>query len=219
MEYKKIYPQTNNPNNHDNEIYSKNNLNWNLSGGDHTTFWIGGQYDAPNLSKGFHGILKQYWDYYTKLYFNSEKINVLLVSENINVKKQLEDLYPNWDIDIIDLYPELQSDDGNIIIGDICLLNNPIPENKYNLIISQAILEHVYNPFQAMVNFSKGLKQNGLLVIHTHPPGFGYHRYPSDYIRFMKDWWYDIEKYIDELELLELYQKNNNHVFSCYRKI
>lgn len=218
MEYKKSFPQTNDTELHYDEFYSKNNLEWDLSGIDGPG-WVGGTYVAPNLSKGFHGILKQYWDYYTNLYHPNEEINVLLVSENENVKKQLNEDYPKWNIDIIDLYPELQSGNDNIIVGNICNYNNPLPENKYDLIIAQAILEHVYNPFQAMVNFTKSLKNNGVVIIHTHPPGCPYHRFPSDYFRFMKDWWYDIEKYIDELELLELFQKCNLNVFSCYRKI
>ncbi len=216
----KSYPETRDPHNHDNEFYSKNNNSWDLSGGNNETFWIGGHFKAPNLSNGFHGILTQYWEYYSKQNFGNNEINVLLVSENKNVKNIFKSIYPNWNIDIIDLYPELQiENDNSIIKGDICSFKNPLETNKYHIIIAQAILEHVYNPFQAMYNFSNSLTTNGILVVHTHPPGFGYHRYPCDYIRFMKDWWYDIGKYIDNLELLELFQKNNIHVFSCYQKI
>ena len=208
----KTYPQTNQPNNHYNEFYSKNNNTWDLSENN----WL----PAPNLSTGFHGILRQYWEFYSKQRFKNNEIKVLLVSENSNVKKLFKFMYPNWNIDIIDLYPELQNkDDNSIILGDICSFKNPLDNNKYDIIIAQAILEHVYNPFQAMYNFSNSLKQNGLLIVHTHPPGFGYHRHPCDYIRFMKDWWYDLGKYIDNLELLELFQKDNTHVFTCYQKI
>jgi hypothetical protein len=217
--YIKLYPQTADTSSHDREFYSRNNLKWELAPSPYHGVGVGGHFPAPNLSGGFHGILKQYWDYFTALYFPDQQINVLLVSENVNVKKQLEVLYPNWIIDIVDLYPELQSKDDGIIVADVCLVDNPLPKNKYHLIISQALLEHVYNPFQVMVNLGQSLVENGVLITHTHAPAAGYHRYPCDYIRFMKDWWYDLEKYIDELELLELYQFENNHVFSCYRKV
>lgn len=216
----KRYPETKDSFSHYNEFYSKNNNSWDLSGGTENNFWIGGHLKAPNLSNGFHGILQQYWEYYSKQNFGNNEINILLVSENKDVKNLFKSMYPNWNIDIIDLFPELQTkDDKSIILGDVCSFKNPLETNKYDIIIAQAILEHVYNPFQAMYNFSNSLKENGLLIVHTHPPGLTYHRFPNDYFRFMKDWWYDIEKHIEDLELLELYQKHNNHVFTCYQKI
>lgn len=199
---------------HYTDFYSKNKNNWNVNS---DSGWIGGRYPVENLSGGFHGILKEYWDFYSKNF--QKKINVLLVSENDKVKRQLELEYKNWNIDIIDLYPELQGDNKSIIKGDICSLKNPLESNKYDIIISQAILEHVYNPFQAIYNFSDSLKINGFLFIHTHPPAMHYHQYPRDYIRFMKDWWYDIPKYIPNIELLELYQHENINVFTCYGKL
>jgi hypothetical protein len=63
------------------------------------------------------------------------------------------------------------------------------------------------------------LKPNGIIVSHSHPPGFGYHQYPRDYFRFMIDWWIDLQKYIKKIELLEVYMYNNKHVFTMYRKI
>ena len=35
----------------------------------------------------------------------------------------------------------------------------------------------------------------------------------------MIDWWIDLPKYIDGIELLEVCMKNNAHVFSCYKKL
>ena len=71
-----------------------------------------------------------------------------------------------------------------------------------------------------MKNLCNLLKPTGIIVNHTHPPGFGYHQYPRDYIRFMKDWWYDLPKHLDNsIELLQVWMHRNQHVFSCYRKI
>ena len=183
--------------------------------------WVGGKFLAPNLSGGFHGIMKQYWEYFINKYHNNNQhINVLLVSESNKVKKNFLDEYPNWNVDTIDLYYDLYNEiEKPTIVGDICSLKNPLTGREYDLIICQATLEHVYNPFGAMNNLLQVLRKNGILVTHTHPPAAEYHRYPSDYFRFMKDWWYDLEKYIQNIELLELYMNQNLNVFTCYKRV
>ena len=55
-----------------------------------------------------------------------------------------------------------------------------------------------------MLNLTKSLKVGGILVTHTHPPNQEYHQYPY-YFRFMIDWWIDLPKYIDGIELLEVW--------------
>lgn len=196
-----------------NKNFSENNLKWDfiLNG------YVGGTFKASNLSNGFHGILKQWWEYYSKNDVNK----VLLVSENNKVKKELGDLYNNWDITTLDLYYELTDSEPDII-ADICsynLIKEHNLENKYDLIINQAILEHVYNPFESMMNMSKSLKIGGHLITHTHAQNMTYHSYPSDYIRFMIDWWYDLPKYIENIKLIEFYQDDKDiNVFSCYEK-
>jgi hypothetical protein len=101
---------------------------------------------------------------------------------------------------------------------DICDNNFTIPE-KFDLIISQATLEHLYNPFQSMVNKFNNLNKDGILVLHTHPPNMPYHSFPRDYFRYMEDWWIDLPKYIDNIRLIELYTHDNYHVFALYQKI
>lgn len=198
-------------NNHCNYVFSKENNKWDTTiyPGNYT---IGGLFKCSNLSKGYHGILKQYWEHYNK------GTDVLLVSENNKVKEEFNVHYPDWNIKTIDLYPEISTKVDVDIVGDICNQENPI-QDKYDLIINQATIEHVYNPFQAMLNLTKSLKVGGILVTHTHPPNQEYHQYPRDYFRFMIDWWIDLPKYIDGIELLEVCMKNNAHVFSCYKKL
>lgn len=156
--------------------------------------------------------MQQWWEYY------NSGVNVLLISENNKVKEDFQKIYPNWKIVTIDNYPEISKVNDVDIIGDICNNNNPI-NDKYDLIINQATLEHVYNPFQAMNNLVKSLNTGGILLTHTHPPNQEYHQYPRDYFRFMIDWWIDLPKYISNIELLELYMHNNTHVFTCYKKV
>lgn len=62
-----------------------------------------------------------------------------------------------------------------------------MPED-FDLIISQAMFEHLINPFKHFEDFSKLLKQGGYLIVHSHLPGYTYHRYPIDAVRFFPDW-------------------------------
>jgi SAM-dependent methyltransferase len=198
---------------HSNFYYSLNNnqFDYGLDDG----FWVGGRYYCSNLSNGYHGILKQYWELYTK---KEEAIDVLLISENNKVKKEFNITYPNWNIKTLDLYYNL-TDSVPDIIGDVCSNVNPIVDTKFDLILNQATLEHLYNPFKCMENLISSLKKDGVLVSHTHPPAFPYHSFPRDYFRFMIDWWLDLPKYIADIQLMELCMYSNSHVFSVYKKL
>ena len=75
------------------------------------------------------------------------------------------------------------------IICDICSEINGL-EGKYDKIICLAILEHVYDPFKAVMNLKKMLKDNGIIYGYV-PYLYHYHAPQSlkfqDYFRFSKD--------------------------------
>lgn len=190
---------------HYTEKYSKYNKEWYTEKPNGQ--YVGGTIIFSNLSGGYHGILKQWWDFY----FTKGK--VLLISESEKVKNEFKLLYPQWDIKTTDF-----NDKSTDIFVDLCLKENPFKE-KFDLIINQATLEHLYNPFQAMENLIGALNKDGIIITHTHPPAMSYHQYPRDYIRFMKDWWYDLPKYINNIELEEFFMYQNFDVFTLYRKI
>ena len=197
---------------HSTESYSKEKKIWNYRA---TNGWVGGHYLMPNLSQGYHGIQKQWWDFYHK------GQTVLLVTELKPTMEIFKKNYPQWKFENIDYYPELDHSSASDcdIFGNLCETKNPLTGNKYSLIINQATLEHLYDPVTAMRNLIESLSSGGIIVTHTHPPAMPYHSYPRDYFRFMKDWWYDLPKYIPKVELLEFYMHENLHVFTCYRKI
>ena len=75
------------------------------------------------------------------------------------------------------------------IICDICSDVTGL-ENKYDKIICIAILEHVYDPFKAVANLKKLLKENG--IIYGMVPYLYHYHAPQDlkfqdYFRFSKD--------------------------------
>ena len=75
------------------------------------------------------------------------------------------------------------------IVCDVCSDVSGL-ENRYDKIICIAILEHVYNPFSAIDNLHKMLKNNGVIYGYV-PYLFEYHA-PNDlkfqdYFRFSKD--------------------------------
>jgi hypothetical protein len=196
-----------------NKIFSEYNIQWDYS--KFNNFWIGGVHPSSNMSGGFHGIMKQWWEYYSK----KHQLEVLLVTENEQTKRELSEQYKNWNIYTLDLYTELRDSESDIIL-DICRPNVELwGHAKYDLIINQATLEHLYNPFEAMKNMTDSLQVGGYLISHTHAQNYAYHAFPSDYIRFMIDWWYDLPKNINNIKLIELYEDPDLfHVFSCYQK-
>ena len=89
------------------------------------------------------------------------------------------------------------------IICDICSDISGL-ENKYNKIICIAILEHVYDPFAAVSNLKKMLKNDG--IIYGYVPYLYYYHAPNDlkfqdYFRFSKDALAYLFKDFSEVEL------------------
>jgi len=68
----------------------------------------------------------------------------------------------------------------------------PPPESltstKFGLIISQAMIEHLIDPFKHISDLASLLDRGGELIIHSVLPGFFYHRVPIDCFRFYPDW-------------------------------
>ena len=90
------------------------------------------------------------------------------------------------------------------IIFDLCSKNVDTLESKYDKIICIAILEHVYNPFDAVNNLIKMLKPNGIIfgyvpyLYHYHAPN---NLQFQDYFRFSKDALSYLFKDFKEVEL------------------
>ena len=76
------------------------------------------------------------------------------------------------------------------IVYDICSEPDETLIKKFDKIICIAVLEHVYDPFQAVKNIKMMLKDNG--VLYGYVPYLFYYHAPNDlkfqdYFRFSKD--------------------------------
>ena len=91
-----------------------------------------------------------------------------------------------------------------------------LEEKRFDLIISQAILEHLINPYKHVLDLSRLLNKKGVLILHTVIPLFPYHRYPIDCFRFFPDWFEEIAKRFN-LKILNKKIKGT-HIFYMYQK-
>lgn len=86
---------------------------------------------------------------------------------------------------------------------------------QFDLILTQAMLEHLLDPYKHVRDLCESLAPQGQLVLHTVLPGFPYHRHPIDCVRFFPDWFEAVadrlnleieEKYIGQLRIMYRYR-------------
>lgn len=94
---------------------------------------------------------------------------------------------------------------------------NPPPSmGPVSCIMSQAMLEHLIDPYKHVCDCFGLLEPGGYLIIHTVMPGFHYHRYPVDCLRFYPDWFEEVatrldakvvDKYLDDAHMTYMFKK------------
>jgi hypothetical protein len=183
--------------------------NWNV---EYVGGW-GGWIPVNNHSKGYHGLLAQWWD----IYGLGKKC--LLVSETKNVASTFEKLYPNTTMISTDYYIDLLENGETDYVWNLYQdAPNDLASIKFDSIICQATLEHLMDPVGVIKRLTNLLEVAGHIYIHTHTPLYPYHNWPSDYLRYFPDWFRDLKMVIPEIEMVELYCKEG-HVFATYKKI
>jgi SAM-dependent methyltransferase len=65
---------------------------------------------------------------------------------------------------------------------------------RFDCVVSQAILEHLIDPYKHVSDCAGLLDSGGHLLLHTVLPGFIYHRHPVDCMRFFPDWFEEVAK-------------------------
>jgi hypothetical protein len=82
--------------------------------------------------------------------------------------------------------------------------DDPPAFGKFPCILSQAMLEHLIDPYKHVKDLTGALEEGGYLILHTVIPGFPYHRYPVDCVRFFPDWFEEVSKKL-KLEIFSKY--------------
>tara|TARA_B100001027_G_C16215097_1_gene307031 strand:+ start:221 stop:898 length:678 start_codon:yes stop_codon:yes gene_type:complete len=136
--------------------------------------------------------------------FRSQILKEILENDTVlDIGKAMRDKHSQINAKKIETLDVNDFGDYPDIICDICSDINGL-QNKYDKIICIAILEHVYNPFKAINNLKKMLKDNG--TIYGYVPYLFYYHAPKDlkfqdYFRFSKDALAYLFKDFSEIEL------------------
>lgn len=160
---------------------------------------------AANASCGFHGILLAMIEYY------GPGKNVLLLSEPPDVLPVFQERFPQTSFEITSYSGRLCEEyefDLNIFTPS---------EKKYDIVFSQATLEHISRPSIAIENMVERCYVGGFVIIHTHGPECPLHRFPIDCVRFLRDFYFDLEKYIPAR--VEAFSEVGVHQFIVYTRI
>tara|TARA_B100001093_G_scaffold510292_1_gene575865 strand:- start:30 stop:704 length:675 start_codon:yes stop_codon:yes gene_type:complete len=131
-------------------------------------------------------------DYYINNHrdFRDRILNEIKIEDEIlDIGMAMRDKHKNIKSKLLETLDVNDFGDYPDIICDICS-NIEGLEKKYDKIICLAILEHVYDPFKAVHNLKKMLKDDG--IIYGYVPYLYYYHAPKnlkfqDYFRFSKD--------------------------------
>lgn len=170
---------------------------------------VGGNHLKSGLGAGFHGVLIDYIEQYKPK--NAKK--VAIIAESDEVADELKKAFP-WATEVVNIVDYKDKKTGSDFDIDLNIKHNF--KAKYDVVLSQALLEHVSNPFMAVENFADLLKKDGVLVLHTHNYKMPYHECPIDCVRYFKDWFVDLQKYLP-IKLVDFLEADV-HMFCAYRK-
>jgi SAM-dependent methyltransferase len=92
----------------------------------------------------------------------------------------------------------------------------PPAMGPFDLVISQAILEHLLDPYLHIRALGKVLAPGGFLLVHTVTPGFVYHRYPIDCCRFFPDFFETFA--LKSGLIVQRKRVHENHIFYLFKR-
>lgn len=141
--------------------------------------------------------------------------NVLLDGDNNHIKKFLKKIKSFYQSKII-----TTGINGNFDINWDFEKETPskLKNKKFDLIISQSNLEHLLNPYLHFQSLANLLAKNGTFILSTHLPGYPYHRWPIDTIRFLPDWFEEAAKK-NHLKITKKYLRIEMIIVYIFQKI
>jgi len=139
-----------------------------------------------------------------------------LIGEGEEVKKRFITKFPDVEFYTVEISDKLRPD----FLWDVCTeISGSLKEfeGRVDLVVCQAVIEHILDPITAMKNFTRLLKKDGYLIVETPFWSFMEHRFPIDCIRYLPDWFHHIPDIIPELKLIA-YHSEKNVQLALYRK-
>lgn len=143
-------------------------------------------------------------DYYTYFEINMSGKKVLDIGSSIGSFKKsgkFSDGESNIDQAKKYITMDIDPNSGADIIGDAHEL--PFKDSEIDIIIANNVIEHFYNPTQAIAEMQRVLKKNGILYF-TVPFLYPVHEAPHDYSRFTK---YGLEVLFKSFKDLEIHER------------
>ena len=93
------------------------------------------------------------------------------------------------------------------------ILNIPVPDKSYDVILCTEVIEHIPDPVSAIKEFSRILKPGGVLLI-TAPLQSGLHQEPYHFYGGYTKYWY--QKFLTENNFTELNIEPNGSLHTTY---
>jgi hypothetical protein len=89
-------------------------------------------------------------------------------------------------------------------------------QEQFDVVFTQALLEHVVDPVQVIRNIGELVAQQGLIVVQTCNSFITLHRYPIDCLRFYPDFFENLPTYLP-VTCLEVKEVNGS-IYAIFRK-
>ena len=93
------------------------------------------------------------------------------------------------------------------------ILNIPVPDKSYDVILCTEVIEHVPDPIYAIKEISRILKAGGTLLI-TAPLQSGLHQEPYHFYGGYTKYWY--QKFLTENNFSEIHIEPNGSLYTTY---
>ncbi len=160
--------------------------------------------ETPNESKFYHGEIMRWLRHLAPA-------TILLAGE----KREVAPIIAN------EVGASLVETAGLVEADHIWDFNLGVPSiiraRHYDVVVTQAILEHIVNPYGFVSKLAHLTEPGGHLIIHTHTPGFPYHRFPVDCLRYFPDWFEEVARHFD-LDVIDI-TTQAAHLFAVFRKV
>ncbi len=101
----------------------------------------------------------------------------------MNVNGTFRDFIEPWEPNSY-VPTDMRPGDGVAVVLDAVDLVKTYGNDRFDMVVSTEMLEHAEDWQAALWNMMAVTKPDGLLVVTTRSPGFGWHEYPADCWRF-----------------------------------